>query len=164
MQLMRHTIRNYIVVLAVFVLATLTAPAAAPGAGIKKDEPVDLHIQVDPESASAGQEVRVTLQLTPRAGYKLNKYPRISIKVPKIAGVVSASSGSVGSKTPPPPEEMEDNYFKTVDPLVLSLNLDPGLKAGKYEIAAKLKYYYCVKASGYCAPMRLDLSIPVTVE
>ena len=86
------------------------------------------------------------------------------MKVAKIEGIVAEASGSVGSKTPPPPDEMDNNYFKTVDPLVLNLQLEPGLKAGEYEIPAKLKYFYCVKASGYCAPKKEELSITVTVE
>jgi hypothetical protein len=163
MHAMRDTLRYYSVILTVFALAAVTVPAAAPGAGTK-DDPAIMDIRVDPDSATAGQQVQVTVQLTPRSGFKLNKYPQISLKVPEIEGVVAGSSGSVGSKTPPPPEEMDNNYFKKVDPLVLSLDLDPDLKAGRYEIAGKLKYFYCVKASGYCAPMKLDVSIPVTVN
>lgn len=144
-------------------MAALSIPAAAPGAGAK-DDPAALEIRVDPETTGPGQEVTVTLQLTPNSGYKLNKYPQISLKVPELDGVVAAAAGSVGSKTPPPPDKMDNNYFKTVDPLVVSLDLDPDLKAGKYEIAAKLKYFYCVKASGYCAPMRQEITIPVTVK
>ncbi len=158
--------KNYIVISAVFVLTVLTCPAAGPGTpGTPgKDNPIDLDIRVDPGTATAGQNVQVTLHLTPRSGFKINKYPRISLKVAEIDGLVAASSGSVGSKTPPPPEEMDNNYFKTVDPLVLTLELEPGLKAGRYEIPGKLKYFYCVKTSGYCAPMRVEVSIPVIVE
>ena len=163
MQTMRAISIKFTVILTVFALAALAIPAGAPGAGAE-DDPVAMEIRVEPETTGPGQKVQVTLQLTPKSGYKINKYPQISLKVPEMDGVVSATSGSVGSKTPPPPEKMDDNYFKTVDPLVVSLELDPGLKAGRYEIAAKLKYFYCVKASGYCAPMRQDISIPIRVK
>ncbi len=160
---MNQKIRNYIVISAVFALTALTVPVAAPGSQ-GRDNPIDLDIRVDPGTATAGQDVQVTLRLTPRSGFKINKYPQISMKVAEIDGVVLASSGSVGSKTPPEPEALSNNYFKTVDPLVLTLKLEPGVKAGRYEIPGKLKYFYCVKASGYCAPMQEDISIPVTVK
>ena len=163
MQPMSATIRKFIVILAVFSLAALAVPAGAKGAGAE-DDPVSMEIRVDPKTASPGEQVRVTVQLTPNPGFKLNKYPQITLKVPEVDGVVAAAEGAVGSKTPPPPEEMDDNYFKMVDPLVVTLNLDPDLKAGRHEIVAKLKYFYCVKVSGYCAPMREEITIPVTVK
>ena len=59
---------------------------------------------------------------------------------------------------------MENNYFKTIDPVELTLHLDPKVKSGRHEVAGQLSYFYCVAASGYCAPAKVPVTIPVTVR
>lgn len=133
-------------------------------AGNKTDEPVDLKVTVEPAAATPGSAVEVKVQMTPKSGFKINRYPMISLKVPAIDGMVAAAETKVGNKTPPPLDKQGKNYFKTVDPIVLPLSLDEGAMKGEHTIPAKLKYYYCVAASGYCSMMRADLQIPVTVQ
>jgi hypothetical protein len=57
------------------------------------------------------------------------------------------------------------NYFgAAVDPVEFTLALDPAAPAGSHTIPAQLKYYYCVKKSGFCAPKKVEVGIPVTVR
>ena len=35
---------------------------------------------------------------------------------------------------------------------------------GRHDVVGKLSYFYCVAASGYCAPAKVDVTIPVTVR
>ena len=135
------------------------APGAAPGG-----EPASFRILVEPTPAAAGSEAKVTLQLVPNAGIKINKYPKIKLAVAEQAGLVASTEGSVGAAAPPPPEDLESNYFKTIDPVSLSLKLDAKAAKGKHEIPARLTYFYCVAASGYCAPARVSVKIPVEVR
>lgn len=121
-------------------------------------------VAVDPATVKPGGEAEVTVKVSPRSGVKLNRYPRIRMSVPEIAGFVAAAEGSVGSDSPPPPERMETNYFGTVDPLRLTLRLDPAAARGARKIEAKLSYFYCVAASGFCAPAKEIVPIPLTVR
>jgi hypothetical protein len=137
--------------------------AAAPGS-IPAGENASLKILVEPNPVVAGTEAKVTAQLVPNAGIKINKYPKIKLAVAEQAGLVAAAEGSVGAAAPPPPEDLESNYFKTIDPVSVPLKLDPKAAKGKHEIPARLTYFYCVAASGYCAPARVNVKIPVEVR
>lgn len=139
------------------------ALAAAVG-GVPAGENATVRILVDPTPVAAGTEARVTAQLVPNAGIKINKYPKIKLAVAEQAGLVAPAEGSVGASAPPPPEDLESNYFKTIDPVSLSLKLDGKAAKGKHEIPARLTYFYCVAASGYCAPARVNVKIPVEVR
>jgi hypothetical protein len=78
---------------------------------------------------------------------------------------VAAAEASVGNAGPPSADNLEANYFKgETDPLSVTLRLDPAARRGAHEIAGKLSYFYCVAASGYCAPAKVDVTIPVTVR
>ena len=46
----------------------------------------------------------------------------------------------------------------------LLLRLDKAAPSGKHEIQGKLSYAYCVIASGYCAPVRVPVNIPVQIH
>lgn len=144
-------------------LIVSVALSAGPGA-IPAGENATLKILVEPTPAAAGTEARVTAQLVPNAGIKINKYPKIKLAVAEQAGLVAPAEASVGASAPPPPEDLESNYFKTIDPVSLPLKLDPKAAKGKHEIPARLTYFYCVAASGYCAPARVNVKIPVEVR
>ena len=70
----------------------------------------------------------------------------------------------IGNDTPPPPGQMEINYYKTVDPVELQLTLDAQAPSGRHELEGKLTYYYCIAASGFCAPKRVPLAIPIEIR
>ena len=70
----------------------------------------------------------------------------------------------MGNASPPPPDAKESNYFDTVDPVQLELQVDGSAPVGQHAIAGKLTYYYCVTASGFCAPARVPIAIPVEIR
>lgn len=137
---------------------------AAGGGTVPAGDNATLRLIVEPTPVAAGAEAKVTAQLIPNAGIKINKYPKIKLAVAEQAGLVGAAEASVGASAPPPPEDMESNYFKTIDPVALSLKVDAKAAKGKHEIPARLTYFYCVAASGYCAPARVNVKIPVDVR
>ncbi len=107
----------------------------------------------------------MTITLRPNAGIKLNKYPKIKVQVPGAAGLVAAAEGAIGNAAPPPADHLEANYYKgVVDPLVVTLHVDKSAARGAHEVPAKLTYFYCVTASGYCAPAKVDVTLPLTVR
>jgi hypothetical protein len=142
-----------------------SAPAIASGGPAASEAPVKVAIAVTPESVGAGSDASVTVKLAPNPGIKLNKYPKIKLQVPAVAGLVDAAEQSVGNPAAPPPDQLDSNYFHGgVDPLTIALHLDAQATKGRHEIHARLSYFYCVAASGYCAPAKADVTIPVTVR
>jgi hypothetical protein len=128
-------------------------------------EPAKIEISVAPESVSPGGRAEATLRLAPIDGVVINRYPKITLKVAEREGFVRQAETAVGNDTPPPPDDKSgSNYFDKVDPVRLTLNLDKAIEPGAHEIEGKLKYYYCVKKSGFCAPKRLTVKIPVKVN
>jgi hypothetical protein len=105
------------IALTVLAAALPFLSAAAPSADAPKEEEIaSVRVLASPDPAPRGGPVEVRLELTPAAGIKINKYPRIKLKVPAQRGIVADAEGSVGADRPPPPDELETNYFKTVDP------------------------------------------------
>lgn len=159
--------RNAAFTTSVLALACiLTAATRISGADPKapKGDPATISIAVSPESVAPGGEAAVTVRLVPGSGIKINKYPRIKVIVPEKAGLVAASEASVGNDSAPPPDKLETNYFKTIDPVQLKLKLDTAAPKGRQEIDGKVSYFYCVAASGYCAPAKVAVKIPVVVR
>jgi hypothetical protein len=147
--------------IALLLLAALLARAAAS----TTEPPVKVAIAVAPTPAVPGQDAAVTVTLQPGPGIKLNKYPKIKLQVAAAPGVVAAAEGSIGASRPPAADQLESNYYKGgVDPLVVHLAVDPAATSGQHEVPGRLSYFYCVAASGYCAPAKVDVSIPLTVR
>ena len=141
------------------LMAAMTAPAPTP------DAPVKISVAVAPSPAVPGQDAAVTVTLQPGPGIKVNKYPKIKLQVAAAAGVVGAAEGSIGESRPPASDQLESNYYKGgVDPLVVQLPVDAAATSGKHDVTGRVSYFYCVAASGYCAPAKVDVSIPLTVR
>jgi len=144
------------------VLACSSYLAAQPAKPPK--EPANLTITVVPELIEPGATATVTVRIDPKDGVKINRYPKIKLQLPEQAGLVHEARVEIGDAKPPPLDQMSTNYYKTVDPLVLEFTLDELATSGIHLIDAKLTYFYCVSASGFCAPARLSIKIPVAVQ
>ena len=59
---------------------------------------------------------------------------------------------------------MDANYFHAIDPLRLNISIAEGAAAGEQTVKTKLRYFYCVTESGFCAPARVTLEVPIRVE
>jgi len=151
--------------LAMVIFAVSVAGAAPDGRPAASEAPVKIAISVSPTAVAAGAETSVTVRLDPKSGIKLNKYPKIKLQVPAVPGLVEAAEQSMGNSGPPPADQLESNYFHGgTDPLKVTLHLDALAVKGPHDIRAKLSYFYCVAASGYCAPAKTEVTIPVTVR
>jgi len=139
------------------------SPASAAPKGPPKP-PVTVEIAVGPAQVAPGADADVSVSVSPKPGIKLNKYPKIKVTVPEVPGVVGAAEAAVGNDAPPPPEQIEGNYFKTVEPVRLKLHIDRAASKGKHQIGATVSYFYCVTASGFCTREKAPIEIPVTVR
>ena len=139
-------------------LALAAAPSGPPA------EPARIQVTVDPQNVPAGSHAEVTLLLTPKSGIRINRYPKIKLTVPGVNGLVDEAEVSLGNDAPPPAGQMESNYFDEIDPLRLRLSIDGAARPGTHEIEGRLVYYYCVKKSGFCAPARKTVQLPVSIR
>lgn len=142
-------------------LATAPAMLAAPRKPPKN--PAKITIDVAPKAVSPGGAAEVKLTLAPIDGVKIARYPRIKLDVPAREGLVDRAGASIGSEKPPPPDQLATNYWKEVDPVLLTLTVDPAAASGDHEVDAKLTYYFCVSGD-FCAPARVPVKIPLAVE
>ena len=157
-----RTPAGFLLVPLVGLLAVSTSLVAESGS---QDAPVTLVVSVDPAAVTRGNVASATVRLLPKPGIKLNKYPKIKLQIPAAKGLVDAAEGSMGNPAPPSSDNLDANYFHgDVDPLIVTFHVDPAAAHGQHEIPAKLSYFYCVAASGYCAPAKVAVSIPVTVR
>jgi hypothetical protein len=146
------------------VLAAAIA-ASSPGAETRPPaKPAEVMVRVAPEAAAPGEHLRVRLDLAPIPGVKINRYPKVQLLVPGVAGLVAEASAAVGNDAPPPPDKTKTNYFDGFDGLEVDLALDPAASTGQHVVEGKLVFYYCMPASGFCAPHRAPIKIPLTVR
>jgi len=143
------------------VSATFAGP---PGNPKPAGDPAKLVVTVTPPSAAPGEAVEVVVRVEPNPGIKVNRYPKMKLQVPAAAGLVGEAEASVGASEMPPLEHAEKNYYTTVDPVSVKVSVDPKAPKGAHKVAAKFTYYYCVAASGFCAPERATLTIPLQVR
>lgn len=142
-------------------LAVLASAAAVGAPDRRLPEPAQVKVVVAPEAVPSGGEAQVTLYLEPKTGVKLNRYPKIKLSVPAQEQLAAKAEASIGSDAPP--EDLTKNYFDAPQPLSLTLHMADSLSSGRHEIKGQLTYHYCMPASGFCAPARVALSIPVRV-
>ncbi len=146
-----------IVLLVALGQVAIAAPVRLP------EHPATISVSVAPESVAPGGQAEVTLTIDPISGVKINRYPQIKLKVPNHQGLVGETETAIGSKTPLPLDDQGSNFWKKVDPLHLTLTVDSAATSGEHEIEAKLTYYYCVSGN-FCAPKRVPITIPLSVE
>ena len=116
--------------------------------------------------AAPGETAELQLTLVPKSGVKINRYPRIRLTVGDHPGLTVGGKGEAGSDRPPAAGSDPDaNYFDDkIEPVRVGLDIAPDASSGSYELDAKLRYFYCVKKSGFCAPARLDVKLPFKVR
>ena len=158
---MKHPKRRGSVAVLAVLCGSWAFAAPAPGPG---DQPATIRIAVAPEAVAPGGTARVTLTLEPVEGVKINRYPKVRFSVPARPGLVPAAETALGNDTPPPMDQTAGNYFDAIDPLTLELALDRGATHGTHEIEGQLVFYYCVAKSGFCAPKKTPVKIPLTVR
>lgn len=145
-----------------FLTATLILAACAPqvlAAGGLKAPDLKLTVTQSPDPGKPGAAVKISVAVEPPEGIKLNQYPGITLKVTPPAGLtLDSNEAFVGTKKPI--DDPEQFGFKHIDPLVLQGKVGGG---GTKTLEGTLSFFYCVKASGYCAPGKMPVKIPVKV-
>ena len=134
---------------AVLALACVAAEFAPP------KEPASLEVSVSPDAVRPGAIAHFAVTITPKDGVKINRYPKLRLSVDERPGLFAAGEVALGNDAPPDLDAKDGtNYFDRIEPLTLALAVDGAAPAGQHQFEARLTYFYCVTASGFCAPHR----------
>jgi len=158
---MNHLMPSRAPIACLLALLVVTTAAASPK---PPEMPATIDVAVAPTAVSAGESAHVTVQLEPIDGVQINRYPRITLKLAGRDGLAADAEVMVGNSAPPEPGKMDANYFDRVDPLNLEIVTDAGAPAGTHTLNGELTYFYCVKASGFCAPKKTSVAIPLQIH
>lgn len=154
--------------LSILCLAALALPVAAGGGSDAIKPPaVPASWTTDaPAAAAPGDTVTLSLTLQPKPGIKVNRYPRISWGISRDDNPVADDvKAELGSETALPFDATDaDRYFSSIDPIELAVRVDPNASRGDHTLKTKLKYFYCVSKSGFCAPKKVSVEIPIRIE
>ena len=145
------------VVSGVCAAASLTALSAAI-------PEIDLKIQVAQATGpvKAGSKSEAVVTMTPPSGIHINQYPPIRLTF-ENAPPVTFEPDSYKLGLDKMPDDPEKNPFHEVDPIKVKFRVAPHTADAKVAVKGKLKFFYCVKASGYCAPATKDVTFTVPV-
>jgi hypothetical protein len=106
----------------------------------------------------AGQSGEVTVSFNLTKGFAINHKPPISLKLTKISGMTLAKTDFA---TPTEDPKSKDEYYVDLPSIKVPVM---ATKPGKYDIPAKLTYFFCSKSDGFCSRQVLDVKIPVDVQ
>ncbi len=137
-------------------------PAALAG-GRKKAAPrLDIKLSQEPPRVAVGETFRLSVRVVPPEGIKLNRFPGITLTIDRAPGLtLDEPTAFVGSKKPI--TDPDKFGFHEIPPLVLRGKVRGG-RRGTRTLRGTLKFFYCVKKSGYCAPGEQDIRLPLAVR
>jgi hypothetical protein len=106
----------------------------------------------------AGRRGEVTVSFTALKGYAIDRTLPLTLKLTPVAGVTLAKTDLAASGKDP---KAKDQYYVDLPTIKVPVT---AAKPGKYEIPAKLKYFFCNKADGFCSYQVLDVKMPINVN
>jgi hypothetical protein len=152
-----RTLRTRSATASLCLAAALTSAAAAI-----PDVDVKIQVALAPGPVKAGSKSEAVVTLTPPSGIHINQYPPIRLTLENAPPVIfEHDSYKVGLDAMPDPPEK--NPFQTVDPIKVRFRVAPHAADAKVAVKGKVKFFYCVTASGYCAPGTKDVVFTVPV-
>lgn len=142
---MQLIVRISYLFLTVFFL--LSAARAVAG------EDVKITAKAVKDTVRAGQEARLLFRMQPREGIHVNVVPPISLDL------IDAKNFTLPAKKFKPDSASKtlttkDGYEifdpRHAQPVWFAVKVEKGAKPGRYPVKAKLTYYYCSDAEGWC--------------
>jgi len=140
-----------------FVLGLMFAVSQLSGPG--GSLPQILHPDFKPAAPiKAGKRFEVIVSFTAAKGYSIDRTLPLTLKLVAVPGLAFEKTDLAADGKDP---KAKDNYYVNLPTIKVPVTAS---KAGKYEIPAKLKYFFCSKSDGFCSFQVLDVKIPVSVE
>jgi hypothetical protein len=147
------------------ILAALTALTAA--AALAKPSVPDIElivkVQVPDHPVAVGKEGEALVTLTPPSGVHINQYPPMRLTLDPSPPLVFPQS-EIKMGLDKMPEDISKNPFEKIEPMVVKFRVSDHAGDASVPVTAKLKYFYCVAKSGYCAPgvKNITFTVPIT--
>ena len=121
--------------------------------------PQILHPDFKPAAPlKAGKRGEVTVAFSVVKGYVIDRTLPLTLKLTPVPGVTLAKADLAASGKDP---KAKDQYYVDLPTITV---LVTAVKPGKYEVPAKLKYFFCNKADGFCSYQVLDVKMPINVN
>jgi hypothetical protein len=121
--------------------------------------PQILHPSFKPSAPlKAGSRGEVTVSFNVIKGYAIDRMLPLTLKLTPQPGVTLSKTDLAASGNDP---KAKDQYYVDLPTIKFPVSV---AKAGAYEIPAKLKYFFCNKADGFCSFQVLDVKIPINVN
>ena len=141
-----------------FILGLLFAVSQLSGPG--GSLPQILHPDFKPgvPPIKAGKRFEVIVSFTAAKGYSIDRTLPLTLKLDAVPGLAFEKTDLAADGKDP---KAKDNYYVNLPTIKVPVTAS---KAGKYEIPAKLKYFFCSKSDGFCSFQVLDVKIPFSVE
>jgi len=138
----------------VFGVMFLFAQLSGPGGAL----PQILHPEFKTAAFKPGSKGEVVVSFTATKGYSIDRTLPLTLKLTPVTGVTLPKTDLAASGKDP---KAKDQYYVDLPTLKVALT---ATKAGRYEIPAKLKYFFCNKSDGFCSFQVLDVKIPINVD
>jgi hypothetical protein len=154
--------RRFLPLVAILIAACAPQDADSATGQNKKKKPPEMKLQVSqsPDALAAAEQGEVRVQVSPPEGIDLNRYPGITLTIEDAAGLTLGSEKAfVGSKKPI--KNPEEFAFESIEPLRLAVTAPSGIGKGDHTMSGTLKFFYCRKKDGFCAPATQKVSVPV---
>jgi hypothetical protein len=116
-------------------------------------EDVKITAKAVKDTVRAGNEARLLFEMQPNAGLHLNVVPAITLEL------IDAKNFTLLAKKFAPDSTSKTLTTKDgykifdphhVQPVSFAVKVEKGVKPGRYPLKAKLTYYYCSDAEGWC--------------
>jgi hypothetical protein len=140
------------------LLILLLGLALALGAAPKRPKvTLSIETEVSPAEPAPGSSARVRLSLSVPEGIVLNRFPGITFTPAESQGL-SFADEKIHVGLEKMPDDPEEQYFPLPVPVDIPLEVETGAR-GSVEMSGELKYFYCVKKSGFCAPAKQQVRV-----
>ncbi|MCI0697340.1 hypothetical protein L0337_35710 [candidate division KSB1 bacterium] len=132
--------------LACFFLSSFNQEAVA-------GEDVKITAKAVEDTVRVGKEARLLFEMKPNAGLHLNVVPAITLELidaKNFTLVAKKFTPDSTSKTLTTKDGYEIFDPHHAQPVSFAVKVEKGAKPGRYPLKAKLTYYYCSDAEGWC--------------
>ncbi len=117
-------------------------------------ENVKITARAAPDTVRVGKETRLLFQMQPQEGLHLNVEPAITLELidaKNFALVAKKFTPDSTSKTLTTKDGYKIFDPRHAQPVSFAVKVEKGAKPGRYPLRAKLTYYYCSDAEGWCS-------------
>lgn len=147
-------------VLCLLMSAIVDRAASGPAA----NEYIQITVKLEKDSLKSGAQGRLLFTLKPRNGFHVNVEPPISLELADTKNFILLTKKFIPDSTVKPITS-KDGYkiFNPLAPVQFDFKIAKSMKPGKHTMQAKLTYYYCSDAKGWCSFTTESFPVAITI-